>query len=876
MTTERTDERGGDRNDDDDLAVDRRSVLRAVGAGAGLAAGRSTGLLDGDGPLGGADGDAPSGLDMLDARVEATERSGLLATGGPGEKYDRSSLVAKAGCFDPNAREIYGPTDINAQTGNGRLSVALNDAGTMTVFRWPYPSFYDQLKYFTTGRDADDAIQVPENEGAFLGLAVDTGDGFETTWLRDAEVVEQYYASDRDGDEGTGADYSDEIVTVYDLADADLRVTVRDLVTREGEGEPELDALARKVRVVRRGDSPAEAVKLLAYENVNLVVEKRPQYPVQDWCTEENNQDLAMYDGGLDAIVHRKTGVDSSVGEERSVAVAMGFAGESDGHQVGGDAYEPAAAPVASRGPFRDAYDDASTGTLSGNAQYAGQTTGALSTELDLGGGEPRDEVPPIGASAGGSPVEPAPGGAGVAEETVVFAAGATPADAATALGTVRGREFEALRADKEAWFDDLVGDAPLPDREAMEAADGVDADALLKLCRRSLATLVTITEDTDNRATVASIATQAPYGEDWVRDGAYFNLVLELAGLDEWVSTHNRWYADIQQATTDPEPTAATAPPGNWNMNYYGDGVAGGPIPFEIDETAYGIWTLYEHYERLQRIGSEDAEAYLADVYPAIQRAGDYLVRCRDPETGLHCPSWEDDRFAPRRATIVGAATVWLGLKSATAAARAAGNDADADSYEQRQHELGRAIDAELFDPETEAYGPAGAGFPMAEVVWPCGFTPYTDPDSGELMDEPQVDDPYDHPRIRSHLDAVYESVQPAFLAPDPEGADTGQYEVKGLTSLAKGRRESGPGSLDDVARGLDWIATEHATDTHVMGEAWKVFEGADGEREVRSIVSQPHAWEQILVYICALEAFPPADVEPEDGVGGVLAELR
>lgn len=881
MTTERTDDwEDGDETSDDAMAVDRRSILRAVGAGAGLTVGRSSGLLDGDDLFDGTD----TGTDAFQARIEATRRSGLLKTtaGGPGEKYDPSNIAAKTGCFDPNAREIYGPTDINAQTGNGRLSVALNRAGTMTVFRWPYPSFYDQLKYFTTGRDENDAIQVSPNEGAFLGLAIDTGDGFETTWLRDADRVEQYYASDRD----RAAEYSDEVVTSYELDDAGLRVTVRDLVTREDEGDPELDALVRKVRVRKQGNADAETVKLLAYENLNLVVDKRPQYPVQDWCTEENNQDLATYDAGLDAIVHRKTGVDSSVGEERSVAVAMGFAGESAGHQVGGDAYESAAAPVASQGPFRDAYDDASTGTLSGNGSYAGQTTGTLSTELDFGGGGPPDGVPPIGAPAKGAPpVETPPEASdsdGVAEETVVFAAGAMPADAGEVLSTVRDRGFPRLRGEKEAWFEGLLGDAPLPDRDAMADAD-VDADALLKLCRRALATLVTITEDTDNRAMVASIATQAPYGEDWVRDGAYFNLVLEVVGLDDWVGAHNRWYADIQQAAEDPEPTAANAPPGNWNMNYYGDGVAGGPIPFEIDETAYGVWTLWEHYDRLDRTGQDRADDYLEKVYPAIQRAGDYLVDCRDPETGLHCPSWEDDRFAPRRATIVGAATVWLGLKSAKLAAREIGNDAD--RYATRQHEVGRAIDRELYgqvaDLDADAYG-VKAGFPMAEVVWPCGFTPYADPDTGEIQDTPvgatpdNPANPLDHPRIQSHLDAVYDSIEPAFDAPAESVPDTGAYEAKGLISLAKARREASPGSLSDVNAGLDWLATDHATeDTHVMGEAWQVF-GEGDDREVRSIISQPHAWEQILTYVCALEAFPPVDDFGESTVGGVLAALR
>lgn len=43
-------------------------------------------------------------------------------------------------------------------------------------------------------------------------------------------------------------------------------------------------------------------------------------------------------------------------------------------------------------------------------------------------------------------------------------------------------------------------------------------------------------------------------------------------------------------------------------------------------------------------------------------------------------------------------------------------------------------------------------------------------------------------------------------------------------------------------------------------MGEGWKVFDGADGQREVRSIIDQPHIWEQVLLYMSALEAYPPA----------------
>lgn len=76
----------------------------------------------------------------------------------------------------------------------------------------------------------------------------------------------------------------------------------------------------------------------------------------------------------------------------------------------------------------------------------------------------------------------------------------------------------------------------------------------------------------------------------------------------------------------------------------------------------------------------------------------------------------------------------------------------------------------------------------------------------------------------------------------------------------------------------GVEWIATKHATpDTYVLGEAWKVFDGADGEREVRSIIGQPHIWEQVLLYMATLEAYPPVGLEFDgDSIGGVLEALR
>ena len=80
----------------------------------------------------------------------------ILAAVGALYVPTRAQAQTAADCYEPNepTPEKYGPTDISVTTGNQRLSVALNSAGTVTVLKWPSPSFYDQIKYRTTDRSA--------------------------------------------------------------------------------------------------------------------------------------------------------------------------------------------------------------------------------------------------------------------------------------------------------------------------------------------------------------------------------------------------------------------------------------------------------------------------------------------------------------------------------------------------------------------------------------------------------------------------------------------------------------------------------------------------------------------------------------------------
>lgn len=769
----------------------RRSLLRAAAAGV-AASGLSTRALA-------ADQGAPTSYQRMDAEAARAPRHLL-----PRSRERRSDLNAPDDletCYHPNAgKEIYGPTAINAATGNQGLSVALNDRGTVTVYRWPRPSFYDQIKHYATDRSADRYGAAP-NEGSFLGLRVETPTGERTEWLRDWSTSQRYADDD-----------SDTLVTEHRSNSLALTVELRDVVAADG------DVLVRDVSVSRDPDSLVESATLLAFANVNPVVSRLPRFPATDWCLEEANGDVARYDAELGAVVHEKAGVDAASGENQSVAVALGFGAQPTEYQVGGDAYEKAASPTGRAGPARDAYDDASDGPLSGNAVVAGQTTAALARPIALDGGR----------------------------ETVLLAAGPDADTVGKLLADARRPAPAAVRRQKARWYDDLLGDAPLPD---------TDDEAILALSKRALVSLVQA-YDPETGTIVASVATQSPYGEDWPRDGAYFNYLLSALGFHDWVERHNRFYARVQQGSAEASPDPAI-PPGNWAMNYYADGVPGGPIPYEIDETGYGIWTLWDHYAV-----TADA-SYLRDVWPAVARAADYLVDCRDPETGLHCRAWEDDNPQPTQ-TIVGAATVWKGLDAAVRAADALGETVAAERYATRRDELAAAIDDHLYDETVGAYGPRRAGFVMSEVAWPLGFRPSVGPSPAN---------PLDHPRIGSHLDADWAGLATTFAEPEAGKRNVGLYESKGLIPLAKARRESGPGSLSQVRDGLRWVATEHATDdTHVLGEVWTVEEG-----EVRSIVSQPHVWEQILFYMAALEAWPPAEVDFDpDSYGGVLAALR
>jgi len=130
--------------------------------------------------------------------------------------------------------------------------------------------------------------------------------------------------------------------------------------------------------------------------------------------------------------------------------------------------------------------------------------------------------------------------------------------------------------------------------------------------------------------------------------------------------------------------------------------------------------------------------------------------------------------------------------------------------------------------------------------MAWPIGFRPTW------------------NDKMENHLETAWNNVKGTFEQPGAsnwngkttaDGEPMGLYETKTLISGAKAWKYTS--KIDRVKKGLHWTADKWATpNTHIMGEVWMIEDG-----EVVSTVSQPHAWEQILFYLAALETHPPCN---------------
>jgi len=792
-----------------------------------------------------------------------------------------------------------GASPVHRVAGHGRLTVGVARDGDLAVLAWPSPSCCDQLTHLAS--NALDARQQPrtgvrEGFGAALGLAVRTAAGERVAWLHDPaafRVVSAGYA-DADGLEPVGVyehvatgvrvTLTDDVHPTDDVLQRRVSVRVptaagvtavalvahtnlgptRNVVPRLPLGDVLVDARndfgvlwddARGAFVHFRpaaADPVEDILQVLAAPTLAAT----HFGPLDDLMRRDGDvtADVASLVGSLDTRFGQ--GVYAYVGADpRPEAWQAGLEGDDfctalDGlidnvvalqgsgitlplnptlarvfrcpMEVRGDAV-PTARRWTRRPP--SAWRDAQDGTLSRSPVAAWRSDTALRIPVALTAGE--------------------------GQARVLLAFGQTAAEARGRFERARMGTADALAmADRAAWrarvdattFPTAPARIPEADRGRVNAA-----------ARRAFLHVFNGT-DAATGMIVASIARQAPYGLDWPRDGAFFDYALDVAGQHAATTRRLAWALPLARrepvlpsqlfTLTDPQPpldprtNTRQYPEAAWEMNYYNTGAMGGFFRFEIDNTAWMIWSAAVH---VAFVPEADRRRAADGYWEPIRRSAELLAAWRDARTALPAPANEDDNAA-FTATLHGGTSVFAALEASARLARYTGHDADAARWERRASELRDALIRNFYDPQrgrfindvtgAAASNPGSSSLGATSwLVWPARLLPYSDP------------------RVAAQV--RYDLQQVLAVLRGDAGTEGGAYLTK--TTLSAAAFLAGGGD-PSVAPLLDEVMTRLARDvidpdTQTMGEVFITLRDATGRvtgRENR--VSIPHLWEATL----------------------------
>jgi GH15 family glucan-1,4-alpha-glucosidase len=186
----------------------------------------------------------------------------------------------------------------------------------------------------------------------------------------------------------------------------------------------------------------------------------------------------------------------------------------------------------------------------------------------------------------------------------------------------------------------------------------------------------------------------RATYSYMWPRDGALVSGVMDRMGFQQ---LGRRFFQFCRAVLPADRPILMHkyGPDGSLGASWHPWIVEGQPeVPFQEDETALTVSALWGHYQRHQ-----DLE-FLSEMYDGfVVPTCDFMMRHRDPATGLPLPSW--DLWEERRGvhTFTVCALV-AAMRAAAQIARSLG-DAREGRYQSAAEELTAALTDHLFDQD-------------------------------------------------------------------------------------------------------------------------------------------------------------------------------
>ncbi len=200
-------------------------------------------------------------------------------------------------------------------------------------------------------------------------------------------------------------------------------------------------------------------------------------------------------------------------------------------------------------------------------------------------------------------------------------------------------------------------------------------------LLRRSLLTLRTLVSQ-DLGGVVAAPTLDPDYRYVWSRDGTYVAYALDRCGYKDDAAGFYRWCKDAQEED------------GGWNQRYHLEKTPGPSWGEQEDQCATILWGIGQHYQ-INRDGD-----FLTEIWPAVRKGVDHLLKKKDSATGLIGPTfdlWEEKNalHAYTNAAVFGA------LRESARLASILGYDALSVAWNEESIALKNSV-SDLFWSET------------------------------------------------------------------------------------------------------------------------------------------------------------------------------
>lgn len=617
---------------------------------------------------------------------------------------------------DLGSETVGGGSNTVCALGNGRLTAGISPWGETVYFRWPSPSHYDHLRYLTEHK--------PLIHGLMKISDVRYGsDAPCADWFKYGRPYEKYPGLGACG----GLHIKDKGTIWQDQplwnSSRNYRPEWSHLLETTLKGNENLTGTSAEMHI-EQWVMPSEDLMVQHY-TVNAPDADAFFYHsvFAPWMTNPSsftNPDSAKagfaafyceqaeiimwaFPGAGDRknfrqnLAYIRTPEDAGrLCSEDGIFIAMGCSDPLDGFQVGADIkgrFRFGSHPPAGR-------DDAEDGELQNNRFYAGSSDGAVKISLS----DNKTEV------------------------TVFIGISGSPEKAAALVTEAGSTGTSALKQKALAQWKTTVDRIHVP---ALASDTGKTAS------RRSILNLL-LGKDKNTGAIIASPTRQPCYSCDWPRDGAFYDLALDLAGLHKDVYEHLLFYRNTQRK----EPVAFNKtrlasfrlpvyrPRGHWYANMNCDGTPGffKIIPFEIDETSLIVWDIWRHSLYLNEAQNENYQQTFKETLLLAMAA---IMSCIDLKKGRTKKVMEDDHYIAK-STFHGWASVLTALASAADLADKWGLDPE---LREKWHSAALILRKNMLSRVKEAAeNPAVAGW--RGIQWSLFPSPLFDDNTRELSD--------------------------------------------------------------------------------------------------------------------------------------------